>query len=122
MSNVYKLDDLRQDIENEYTSFVIEAGDETIELRHILRIPSEDRLAVWKSMDYINRNQGRDDLSPEEQESLSSEVFNLLRHVAGDQGGTLVDRLDGDVVLAQRLVQTWMDVTSPGEAENSHDS
>lgn len=122
MSNVYKLDDLRQDVENEYTSFVIEAGDETIELRHILRLPSEDRLAVFKSMEYITSHQERDDLSPDEQESLSNEVFNLLRHVAGEQADTLVNGLGDDLLLAQRLVQTWMDVTSPGEAENSHDS
>lgn len=123
MSNSYSLDDLKRDLDKEFAPVEIQVGNETVVLRNLMRIGEKEReavLAALNEMDKVDPEREEQELSPEEMATLTGAVNLILETVADKgKGKKLVAAINGDLALAMRVLEKWIEATQPGEAQNS---
>lgn len=124
MSNVYTLETLKADLDREFAPLVVELGGKRIILRNLLRINDSDRTAVMAALDKIQTDESdteeNNDRSAEEVSAMTEAVNTVLQHVCSDNmGDQLVKYIDGDLMLAMKILEMWTEATQPGEAPNS---
>lgn len=130
-TNVYTLDKLRADIDKEYSPIRLTLSDgEAIVLRSILRLGEKDRKFVLDQLKLLEEatttpeptgNQEEDDAAGNERfDKLTTATSGIIEKIAqkGKAKKLLAD-LDGDIPLTMRILSTWIEATSPGEAEPS---
>lgn len=91
-----------------------------IQLRNILRLPQVEREKVTAQLTQINTLQDKpdDERTMEDVDALSDIAFEILRNVASDPD-RLVKELNGDLAVALKVLQGWMEETQAGEADSS---
>lgn len=121
MSNVFTLDSLREEVDKEFKPLVIPLSDgsEAV-LRGVLRLNEKARDEILKLLDSIGKKSGEDidDIEEDQLKVLSTSVTRILE-LASTKSRQLLKDLDGDVQLGMKVLETWMEATQPGEAENS---
>ena len=120
MTNSYKLDDLRRDLDQQYQPLIIEVGRQQYPLRNILRMGQSDRTEIREALIEIrslldDEEAGVDLLTP-----LANRIIE--KAVADGKGPALVEHLNGDVAMSMRIINLWTEATHPGEASGSPDS
>lgn len=111
----YSLDQLKADVDKQYTGLVLDVGeDDQIVLANLLRLPREDRAKVGELLEVISVSVEDNDLDT--MESASVEVLSLA---AGKRGKDLVKLIGDDAALALDLLSKWTENTQVGEAEPS---
>lgn len=122
MSDVFDLDAMRKQIDEEYAPVKakLSDGSEAV-LRPLLRLPSKDRANVLDLLDKMDALESREDTTQREHiEAISQMVLDLLKlAVGGDQGKKLANDLGDDTLLAMKLLRTWQEATQMGEAQDS---
>lgn len=122
MPNSFTLEDLRDDLDKEFAPLKITVGGEEFVLQNLLRVGEKSRKAVRDALKDI------EDVDPDEAKEKSLEDVDrmvgtlelILRTVtAKGKGDKLVAAIDGDVMLAMKVVELWSEATQPGEAQNS---
>lgn len=112
MSNSYTLDQLRADMDMKYAPVEIDLGKgKPVQLRHLLRLPADDRKAVRDAVESVNSEDTAGDATLES-------IRTIIRTVA-DRGDELVTAIGDDLALGMHITELWMGATQPGEAENS---
>jgi hypothetical protein len=125
MSNSYSLSALIEDLDREFAPYKLEIGEgDTLVLRNLLRVSDRERAAVTEALQVIDEVQSKDedgkDQSPEDAAKMSAAVADILRAVTADsKGDRLVRVINGDLLLAMKILNGWMEATQPGEAQNS---
>lgn len=119
----FTLDQLKADVEKNYATLSIEVGeDDKIDLRNLLRIPSEARDKITDKLDELEKLQDDEEISQTEMLSrttaIASEVLSLA---AGKRGDDLLAVIDGDDALLMEIMSKWTEKTELGEAEPSSD-
>lgn len=117
MGNVFTLDSLREELENEYAPIRIPLSDgsEAV-LPSILRLDKVTRKAVHKTLKDIDKAQ---DANPDDLDGLEVLVRKVLSQVAGKPGAQLLEDLGEDLALTMRVFTKWMEGSQPGEASAS---
>lgn len=112
MSNVFSLDQLREEVEREFAPFVIELSDGSkVTLRNLIRLGANDRKRAAELLDELANSSTAD-------EDLITLVEGALSIIA-DRGNKLVKEINGDLSLALKVLGEWAKATQSGEAENS---
>lgn len=133
MSNVFTLDSLREELENEYAPFKFEANGELYVLQSLLRVNKERRARVLDAMKSLRPEdeEGQEtdgkvdvDLSDEDldEDAVLAAVKTILSSVVDGpdgRGKAMVDLLGDDLLMHMRLLQKWQEATQPGEAQDS---
>jgi hypothetical protein len=120
MSNVYSLDALRQDLDREFAPLKLEVGGDEIVLRNLLRIGEKERSTVLAALKAVEESQAGEESSVADLDEIAKHVETILQTVTADGNGKkLVTGLGGDMALAMKVVELWVEATQPGEAENS---
>lgn len=117
MGNVFTLDSLREEIENEFAPVSIPLSDgSAVVLRNLLRL---DKKVRDKAMVHMKAMK----VDPDDEDADLEPVMDHMREViklAAESGGVkLIREIGDDELLLQRLFQRWMESTQPGEAQNS---
>lgn len=125
MSNVFSLDSMREELENQYkpVRIALSDGDEVV-LQNILRMPEKARTKVLDKLDEMSAAEEKEDAEGVSQaqamNTMSRMTFEVLALVAADgKGAKLVKELQDDILLAMELVRRWQESTQPGEAQDS---
>ncbi|GAB3912704.1 phage tail assembly protein [Kibdelosporangium lantanae] len=121
MPNFYSLDTLRSDLDREFAPLELDLGSGRVVLRNLMRINDKDRTAVLQSLAQL------EDIDTDENETsltditlLAEAVEFILRTVAADgRGDTLVQALNGDMLLGLRIIERWSEATQAPEAQDS---
>lgn len=142
MSNVWDLDSMREEIEQEFQPFQMTVAGQTIVLRNPIRMPKKERKALQEALEELNKmttevtavqdqieKSEKDETgetpmpefdSVEFEERILAASKQVLRLAAGGKEGTLlVNALGDDLQLTQKLIQRWGEVVKPGEASSS---
>lgn len=122
MPNAYTLDDLKADLDHEFAPLSLEIGGESVVLRNLMRINEKDRAAVLVALKEVEEVHQDDASEPsvEDVAKLSGAVGFILKTVVDKgKGDKLIKALDGDLMLAMRVMELWSEATQPGEAQNS---
>jgi hypothetical protein len=104
MSNVFKLDDIRNKAEQEYKAVIIEIGDdEKVELLNVLRLSEEKRGMLHKE---------------DENESQLESFRRMVRAVADTPEGaeTLIETVGENLAFYVELFRAYNEGTQAGEA------
>lgn len=113
MSNVFTLDSLREEVDKEYAPVKIGLSDgSSVTLRSLLRLNENDRKAVLSAVEAI----GGDDADLNDVTKAATKVIDLL---AGKDGKKLIRELDGDIALIVKVIESYMEASQLGEAQNS---
>ncbi|GAB4588739.1 phage tail assembly protein [Nocardia sp. IFM 10818] len=117
MGNIFTLDSLREELENEYAPIKIPLsnGVEAV-LPSILRLDKATRKNVTKALKEIDKFQ---DSKPDDLDGMEDLVRKVLNLVAGEQGSQLLTDLGDDLALTMRVFSRWMEGSQPGEAPGS---
>lgn len=117
MSNVYTLDNLKQDLDKKYVAVEIEVGDgQSVVLRNLMRLSKDDRAKV------VGAIQSLEELDTKTPEGLDQLVKNLkaaIGVIAEKNGKILTDQIGDDIGLLMEIWNLWQNATQLGEAENS---
>jgi len=124
MSNTFTLDALREDVERKYAPVKIAVGKREVVLRHLIRMPKGDREAV---VELLNKFKDAVSSGPEDKaddavlddDALLELGKEIVAKVAKDHGDVLVEALGDDLALTIHVLETWMEATQLGEAQNS---
>lgn len=126
MSNVFSLDSLREEIEQEFAPVKVDLGDgESVVLRNILRVDQTGREKAFKLLEDLEGLSGGDAeegfTSSDDVERSADVALKILGVVAETekQGAKLVKAVGNDVALSLRLFEKWMRSTQAGEAQRS---
>lgn len=119
----FTLDQLKADVEKNYATLTIEVGkDDKIDLRNLLRIPSEARSKITDKLDELEKIQDNEEISQTEMLSRTTEIASeVLALAAGKRGDDLLAVIDGDDALLMEIMSKWTEKTELGEAESSSD-
>lgn len=116
MSNIFSLDDLREEVEREFAPVTIELSDGTeVTLRNLLRLPKGQRRDVVDTLKVLEAVDGSDDSDVEELLYAATSVLEIV----ADHGKKLTKELDGDLAVTMKVLERWMEATQPGEAKRS---
>lgn len=124
MGNVFTLDSLREEVEKEFAPVKISLPDGTkVTLRSLVRLNKKDREAVLSALDDLDDARSQDYESEEGKaadgvDKLAAAAAKVLTLVS-DNGKALVRALNGDLALTMKVLESWMEATQVGEAENS---
>lgn len=122
MSNIYTLDDLKNDLDREFAPLTIQIGDDNLVLRNLMRVNEKDRETILAALKTVEDSSGKeeDDLGVDEVTALGQAINTVLQLIVGDdKGAKLVAYVDGDLMLAMKIMELWTGATQPGEAQNS---
>ncbi|SUE29608.1 Uncharacterised protein [Nocardia farcinica] len=126
MTNVYSLDQLREDVERKFAPITIELGEgERVVLRNLLRVPKREREQVFALMDSMDELEDAERASAGAGMDFLSKSADLAKDIivlVADSrylGQKLVDNLGDDLALTLQIFEMWMKATQPGEAESS---
>lgn len=119
----FTLDQLKADVEKNYATLSIELGkDDKIELRNILRIPSEQRDKITDKLDELSKLQDDEDTPQKELLKRTTQIAReVLSLAAGKRGEDLLAVLGDDDALVMSVMSRWTEGTELGEAESSND-
>lgn len=119
----FTLDQLKADVEKNYATLSIEIGDDDkIDLRNLLRIPSEARDKITDKLDELEKIQDNEEISQTEMLSRTTDIAReVLSLAAGKRGDDLLAVIDGDDALLMEIMSKWTEKTELGEAEHSSD-
>lgn len=126
--NKYSLTQLREDVDNEYPPLELEVDDRTVVLRNIMRLETTDQQEeALGAFDDLQKaapaDGGADDMTHEQLTALSRASLRVLRAITDSETGEyLTDKVGNDIALVMKIVNLWVEVTNPGEAQNSPDS
>jgi hypothetical protein len=116
MTNIFSLDDLREEVEREFAPVTIELSDGTeVTLRNLLRLPKGQRREVVSTLKVLEEVDGTDDSDVEELLHAATSVLEIV----ADNGKKLAKELDGDLAVTMKVLERWMEATQPGEAKRS---
>jgi Mycobacteriophage tail assembly protein len=131
MANTFTLDNLRADIDKEFSPvrLTLSDGDEIV-MRSILRLGEKDRKAVLEHITKLQEAGSEVEPSGDAEkdtaegakrfEALQKHSSAIIEKIAQKgKGRKLLAELDGDVPLTLRIISTWIEATEPGEAESS---
>lgn len=117
MGNVFTLDSLREELENEYKPVQIPLSDGTeAVLPSLLRLPKAVRKEVHKVLKDVDKLQ---DTKADDIDAMEALVLKVIRLVAGHHGPKLIEDLGDDLTLTLRVFSKWMGGSQPGEASAS---
>lgn len=120
MSNTFALDDLREAVERDFAPVVIEVGEDKITLRNLMRLPKLKRDEAVKLLnDFKALVTGEETAEDDGEDATLATAHAILELVADANGDKLVAALGDDIALTVRVLETWMEATQPGEAQNS---
>jgi hypothetical protein len=120
MSNVYTLETLRADLDKQFAPLQLDLGNGVLTLRNLMRIDESERKAVLEAIDSIQDGDDDDEKTAEQLEQTSAALNTVFQIVTADgKGQTLVDQIDGDLMLSMKVLELWTEATQPGEAQNS---
>ena len=116
MTNSYKLDDLRAEMDKKYAPLTIEVGRDKFVLRNLLRIGESDRTEIQDALKTMNS----EDDDKIQVAVLSAGVDTILRIVPADnKGPKLLEALQGDITVGMKVIELWIEATDLGEASSS---
>ncbi len=115
-NNVWTLDAMREELENEYAPMTIDIGREEIVLQSLMRIDKLDRDAVIERM---REMEGDDENDLSEDETIEAVKFITRRVTADGKAERLIRALGDDLLLYMKVMQKWQEATQPGEAQDS---
>jgi len=118
MGNVFTLDSLRAEVDKDFSPAKITLSDgSTVVLRNLLRLKKKDRDAVLEKLTELDKVSGEgisvDDIA------TAVDVISGVLTVVADHPKELLKELDGDLQVAMKVLEVWMEATQPGEASNS---
>lgn len=118
MSNVYTLDNLKSDLDNEFAPVEIDLGNgKTVVLRNVMRMSKAERA---QAMAAIEATQTIDTNTADGVDAMLDALKELLVVVAKDNTGkALVAAIGDDLALAMKIMGIWSEGTQSGEASNS---
>ena len=119
MSNVFTLESLDEEIEQQYAPLRFQIDGAEIVLRSLLRIPRTDRDAVLERLRTLEQDEEAAD-SLDEDETLAAVQFVLSTVAEGKgQGDKLIKALGNDLLRNMKVLEHWTEATKPGEATHS---
>lgn len=127
MSNVYTLDSLRADLDNEFAPLKLEVDGQELVLQNVLRLPKKKREKVFELLKSVEqlKSVGEDGeaegLGMEEADTFADLATQIVTLV-GDNAvlaRKLATAMGEEIALALKIFELWMDATQSGEAERS---
>jgi hypothetical protein len=122
MSNIYSLDQLKRDMDREFAPLILDLDNDKLTLRNLMRINEKEREEVLGALKVVEKSSGKEegDLEVAEITALSQAVGVILKNIVAEgKGDKLVAFLDGDLMMAMKIMDLWTEATQPGEAPNS---
>jgi hypothetical protein len=127
MGNIFTLESLEEEIENEYAPLTFQAQGTEFVMQSLLRIGKKDRGQVIERLKSIGAAAGSDEESdkPEDDEELDEDAtieaieFVITKVTKDGQGRKLVTILNHDLLRLMKLLDRWTKATQPGEAKGS---
>ncbi|RJQ79978.1 hypothetical protein D5S17_09415 [Pseudonocardiaceae bacterium YIM PH 21723] len=113
----YTIDQLRADVERQFTVFEIAAGGTVYRLRNLLRISDTERQTVMDALEQINQT---DQDTARDLAGLRPAVETVLTTVTdAGRGAELIAVLGEDLAMSLRLLEKWAEATQAPEAPSS---
>lgn len=126
MSNTFTLDDLRAAVEEKYAPVRITLSDgKDVVLRNLLRLNKTERATVLDLLEefrgVVSEAEDEEEINEEESVDKTLETAQKILVAVADKGRgkKLVEELGDDLALTIEVVERWMEVVKPGEAQNS---
>lgn len=116
MSNVFTLDSMREEADNEFAPMKVEVGADTVSLRSILRLNKKNRetvMGLLRDMNSEEKSGGLEDI-----DRIVGSIEKVIELVA-DNPKPLLKAADGDFAILKNILESWVEATQVGEAENS---
>jgi hypothetical protein len=120
MSNVFSLDALRAEVDEEFVPFKVTLADGSeVVLRSLIRLSDKTREAVLAALDALKGTQGDSEGESTGVDKMAEAATKIVELVADSNGKKLVREIDGDLATLLHVIKKWMETTQLGEAENS---
>lgn len=119
MSEVFTLESLEEELENEFAPFPFEAGGERFVLRNLLRCDKKERQAAIARLKALESLNDEDQSEEQEDATLSAVQFVLSTVTAERRGAKLLKAIGPDLLINMKLLERWAERTQPGEATAS---
>lgn len=117
MSNSYSLDDIINELDNEYKPLELTIEGEKVVLVNPMRLDAKVRAQLTKDYKALDEQFKAEDSDPIALDAALDKVLGTV--VADGKGPFLVDVIAGDTGLAMKLLNMWSKVTQAPEASDS---
>lgn len=116
MSNVFTLDSLREELENEFAPLRIQHKGGEYVLRSLLRIDKEKRSEVVEHLKALETGESKE----VDEDAVLEAARVVIRTVTeGGKGDRLLKDLGDDLLLHMKIIERWAASTQPGEVQVS---
>lgn len=119
MSEVFTLESLHEELENEFAPVQFEAGGDSFVLRNLLRCNKKERQAVIARLKELEALNDADQSEEAEDATLAACQFVLSTVTDDKRGARLLKAIGTDLLVNMKLLERWAERTQPGEATAS---